>query len=281
MPASDNAVFQTTTGTGTGNLTLATVFGFKNFATAFDTGVTTDVFWYMISNPDADEFEIGTGHMSDTTTLVRDTVIENSLGTTALISFTSGTKEVTSDVPYEFQPAGVFTTRGDLIVRGASVPQRLAVGSNGQFLTSNGTDPSWGALPSATTSVAGIQENATAAEMESETASRTVTPDVQHRHPGHPKARGRCLDGGTLGNAYNIASFDDDGTGDFGINWSTGFSSGDYTVTLTAMEPATNAPRIVQIESLAAGAVEIRAFNAAGSATNPDEIHVFAGGDHA
>ena len=35
------------------------------------------------------------------------------------------------------------TTRGDIITRGASAPQRLALGSNGAVLSSNGTDAVW------------------------------------------------------------------------------------------------------------------------------------------
>lgn len=45
----------------------------------------------------------------------------------------------------------VLTTRGDIIVRGASGPQRLALGSSGQVLSSDGTDAKWqnpGAFPS-------------------------------------------------------------------------------------------------------------------------------------
>jgi hypothetical protein len=43
--------------------------------------------------------------------------------------------------------ASTLTTRGDLIRRGASAPERVALGTNGQVLTSNGTDPVW-ATPS-------------------------------------------------------------------------------------------------------------------------------------
>lgn len=39
------------------------------------------------------------------------------------------------------------TTRGDLIRRGASADERLALGASGRVLTSNGTDPVWAALP--------------------------------------------------------------------------------------------------------------------------------------
>lgn len=42
------------------------------------------------------------------------------------------------------------TTRGDLIVRGASSLQRLALGAVSTVLTSNGTDPAWSAAPTVT-----------------------------------------------------------------------------------------------------------------------------------
>jgi len=39
----------------------------------------------------------------------------------------------------------LLTTRGDLIRRGAAAPERVALGTSGQVLTSNGTDAVWGA----------------------------------------------------------------------------------------------------------------------------------------
>lgn len=41
------------------------------------------------------------------------------------------------------------TTRGDLIVRGASADQRLAIGVSARYLRSDGTDPSWAQLAAA------------------------------------------------------------------------------------------------------------------------------------
>lgn len=38
---------------------------------------------------------------------------------------------------------GITTTRGDIVVRGASANQRLAVGASGTVLRSDGTDPAW------------------------------------------------------------------------------------------------------------------------------------------
>jgi hypothetical protein len=96
--AAANLVHQTTTGTGTGNLTLSTVNGKQSFAAAFGTGATTNVFIYFISNRDAAEWERGIGHMSDATTLVRDTVEESS-NANAAVNFSAGTKDVTNDIP--------------------------------------------------------------------------------------------------------------------------------------------------------------------------------------
>jgi hypothetical protein len=98
MPAPSNIVHQTTSSTSTGNLTLGTVNGKRSFDTAFGHGATTNVFDYFIMNRDAAEWERGTGHMSDATTMVRDTVIESS-NSNATVSFSAGTKDVTNDVP--------------------------------------------------------------------------------------------------------------------------------------------------------------------------------------
>lgn len=78
-------------------------------------------------------------------------------------------------------PSSVLTTQGDILVRGASVPMRLAKGSQYQVLQAGATDPLYGALnlgqaaavtgvlpaanhPDATTAAKGISEFATAAE---------------------------------------------------------------------------------------------------------------------
>lgn len=45
----------------------------------------------------------------------------------------------------------VTTTRGDLIRRGASADERVALGATGKFLTSDGTDAVWGQGPLTTT----------------------------------------------------------------------------------------------------------------------------------
>jgi hypothetical protein len=96
MPVPANLVHQTSTTGGTVAQTLVAVFGKRTFLAAFGTG-GTNVFDYFISSRVAAEWERGTGHEASGT-LVRDTVLENSLGTTALINFTAGTLDITNDI---------------------------------------------------------------------------------------------------------------------------------------------------------------------------------------
>ncbi len=100
MPTPKNLVWETTTGTGIGNLTL--VAKYKTLYAGFGSGLTLDVFVYYITHLTKSEWEYGTGHLSAPDTLVRDTVIESS-NANALVNFSSGTKNVTNDVPAEHQ----------------------------------------------------------------------------------------------------------------------------------------------------------------------------------
>jgi hypothetical protein len=90
----------TTTGTGTFTLTGA-VTGFEGFNTAFGIGPS---FEYCIESIDAATgapngyWEIGSGHLSGATTLVRDTVRQSS-NADALVAFTAGTKNVFCTLP--------------------------------------------------------------------------------------------------------------------------------------------------------------------------------------
>lgn len=87
-------VKETTTTTGTGNVTLAgAVTGFQSFNTAFTVGPG---FYYTIT--DNTDWEIGQGHLSASTTLVRDIVYESS-NSDALVNFAAGSKDVFCTFP--------------------------------------------------------------------------------------------------------------------------------------------------------------------------------------
>ncbi len=94
-------VHETSVTTGTGNQTLVAANGKQTFNDAFGTG-GVDLFDYFISNPGAAEWEIGTGHLSSATVLVRDTVNQSSNGDAA-VSFTAGKKNITNDLPAALQ----------------------------------------------------------------------------------------------------------------------------------------------------------------------------------
>jgi hypothetical protein len=84
-------VKETSTTTGTGNLTLAgAVSQFQSCNTAFGLNV---YFQYAIVGQTGTEWEAGLGYLSGTTTLVRDRVYSSS-NSNALVSLSAGTKDV-------------------------------------------------------------------------------------------------------------------------------------------------------------------------------------------
>jgi hypothetical protein len=94
-------VLESSTSTGTGSFTLTGAqTGYQSFS-AIGNGNTT---YYTIQGKNADgtltgEWEVGIGTWSTGNTLSRDTVLSNSLGTTAKIVFSAGVKDVFCDYP--------------------------------------------------------------------------------------------------------------------------------------------------------------------------------------
>ena len=88
-------VKESSTDTGTGNFDLAgAATGFQTFNTAFGTG-SANKFYYCIEN--GSEWEVGIGYMTDSDTLVRETILASSTGSE--ISFSAGTKTVFCTIP--------------------------------------------------------------------------------------------------------------------------------------------------------------------------------------
>lgn len=87
-----NRVKETTTTTGTGNLTLAgAATNFETFNSAF--GLNRR-FGYFIVDATNNVWEAGIGYLSAATTLVRETVLDNSSNTTTALTLAAGTKDV-------------------------------------------------------------------------------------------------------------------------------------------------------------------------------------------
>jgi hypothetical protein len=92
-------VKETTTTTGTGDVTLAgAVEGFQTFGAVLSNSDTT---YYAISHRDYDEWEVGLGTYDSTAgTIARTTVLESSNSGSA-VSFTAGTKDIFITLPAE------------------------------------------------------------------------------------------------------------------------------------------------------------------------------------
>ena len=92
-------VVETASAPGTGTVTLlGAVTGYQSFA-SIGNGNTT---FYTIADLGGNNWEVGIGtYTSSGTTLSRDTVLANSLGTTAKINFSSGTQNVFVAYPAE------------------------------------------------------------------------------------------------------------------------------------------------------------------------------------
>lgn len=120
-------VKETSTTAGTGALTLnGASAGYQSFA-VIGNGNTT---YYTIVDTTANTWEVGIGTYSTTgPSLSRDTVLANSSGTTALISFASNVKDV-----FVTYPAGRSVYSGDVAALRLPAP-----GTSGNLLTSDGT----------------------------------------------------------------------------------------------------------------------------------------------
>jgi hypothetical protein len=115
-------VKETTTTTGTGSLTLAGAAAqFQSFNTAFGTGTS---FYYAITDANGADWEIGTGELSNATTLVRTTVHQSS-NADAKINLSSGTHTVFNTAPETFL-TGLATKAGKLSQFGATTSAELA-----------------------------------------------------------------------------------------------------------------------------------------------------------
>jgi len=94
----NDRVKETSTTSGTGDFTLAgSSTGFVSFNSGIGTSNTT---YYTIFEQGTNNFEVGLGTLTGSTTLRRDTVLSNSAGNTSKINFgSSTTKDVFCTMP--------------------------------------------------------------------------------------------------------------------------------------------------------------------------------------
>lgn len=91
MPSTADRTKETTTTTGTGNITLlGAVSQFQAFATAFALNAR---FMYCVADQSGTNWEVGEGYLSGSSTLVRENVRASS-NAGAAVNFGAGTKDV-------------------------------------------------------------------------------------------------------------------------------------------------------------------------------------------
>jgi hypothetical protein len=129
MPTSvADRVQETTTSTGTGDLTLAgAVSGYRSFYAAFGAG---GPFYYCVAG--GAQWEVGIGEISGTDVLERTTVLASSNGNAA-VDFSAGTKSVFCTTPaYMFLGTWFGTQRVApvTLTDGASIAVDASLGNN-------------------------------------------------------------------------------------------------------------------------------------------------------
>ena len=175
----------------------------------------------------------------------------------------------------------LFTMLGGALAGRASVGNGFIVGSP------TGDDKGASSLNAGSLYDDGVLlDPATQAEMEAgsdATIGALVTPGRQHFHPS--AAKGWCKFSTTSGTValvaggYNVSSVDDDGVGDYGVNWDTDFSSADYAAFGSVHEDTAANQSTVTFDSQAAGSIEVNVRSAAGGAVDADDVFIIAFGD--
>ena len=165
--------------------------------------------------------------------------------------------------------------QGDVLYFNGTNYVRLAAGTSGYFLKTQGAgaNPAWDAASGTATA---------ATQAEEEAASSTTvftTPGRQKFHPGMAKGWGKADAAGTVNASYNLTSVTDAGVGLITWTWDTDFSSADYSVSAGGL--SAGGFRVSVVEAQAAGSTQIQVYNNTPAAADPTSHYIQAFGDFA
>ena len=92
---------------------------------------------------------------------------------------------------------------------------------------------------------------------------------------GTTNTGGKC----TVGDSHGVTDVDDNGAGDYTVNWSTNFSSAEYAVVASAGDTGTGGTNtVIGVEAQAVGSVTINTVANGGAAIDRDTVCVMAMG---
>lgn len=180
-------------------------------------------------------------------------------------------------------------TDGELITwDAAGVAATVAAGTSSQVLTSNGAGaaPTMQALPSASTTVEGIVELGTNAEVVTGTDPARVAPiSAMVHHQGVIKAWARItVSGGvpSISDSYNLTSITDRAVGRYTLNWSITMANANYAVIIGTEVDFGNTAYITGVDTDIAStttATPIAVVATIGTPADPREFTVSIIGD--
>ena len=267
-----DAVYFLASASGTGDFGVASaVQGYRTPAAA--SVPNGAVGGYRAESSDLTQWEIGVFTYSTTgPTVARTTVLSNSLGTTAKISFTAapnvGFVELSQDL-----------TNASLLLTGTVGTARLGSGTANSTTFLRG-DSTWQAVT--------VPVEATQSEMEAATNTVAfVSPRALKWSPFAAKAWVKWGVTTTIDASAGVSSITDNGSGDWTVNWSSAFSSANYAAVCSREQYTTSPDGIstyyvvsgIRSGGQAAGSLRIVCFTTSGTVRDPAKNHVIAFGD--
>lgn len=230
-------------------------------------------------NSDGDGLEFSTAVDLGGYTMPAGTgILYQSAEGTAIAATLAGTA---NQITITESPTGTFTFS---IPDAVTLSGKVITGGTFTNITLSGTLTASGTVTLSGTFSGGTVNGVTgiASQTDQETATSTtttVTPGRQHYHYSAAKAWCRVGTTGNIQRQYNVSSVTDNGTGHSTFNFTTAFSDAAYVTVADVVIDTTLMHTMVQNTGYATTAVVIKAYNTAGTLTDPTTTSIACFGD--